>query len=76
MPFELPDDVRRDEACPHDTLGDFIYVPLAWRTGQDQFSTPAGVGAEIEGALRYLHGTYLDLPIPDRLLDLVQRRQG
>ncbi len=76
MPILSPDDVQGDEAWTHSGLGDFIYVPLAWRTGHPQ--TPPGVGpdAEIEAALKELHASYHDLPIPDRLLDLVRRTQG
>ncbi len=73
MLFQLPDDHQGDEAWPQDEVGAFIYVPSAWRTGQIQLATWVGPDAEIQGALKELHASYHDLPIPDRLLDLVRR---
>ena len=73
MTFQLPDDNQGDEAWPQDEVGAFIYVPLAWRTGQHPFEAQTGAGGEIGEALRDLHTSYPDLPIPDRLLDIVRQ---
>ena len=73
MPFQPPDSGQAEDAWAHNSLGDFIYVPLAWRTGQRHLDTTPGATGDIEDALHELHATYLDLPIPDRLLDLVRR---
>ena len=72
MPVQLPDSAQANETWLHEGVSDFIYVPLAWRTGQSQFAG-RGPDTEIEEALKDLHAAYLDLPIPDRLLDLVRR---
>ncbi len=76
MPFAQPDLSQDDEAWPDGEIGAFIHVPLAWRTGQVQVTVGAGPDAEIEEALKDLHACYHDLPIPDRLLDLVRQVQG
>ncbi len=76
MQFKVPDDAQGEEVWPSGDSDHFIYVPLAWRTDQDQFDAPAGAGGEIEDALKCLHTFYLDLPVPDRLLDLVRPRNG
>ncbi len=73
MPFQVPDGAQADETWFHEGVSDFIYVPLAWRTGQSYFDASTGAEAEIEEALKDLHTAYLDLPIPDHLLDLVRR---
>lgn len=73
MPILSSDDVQGDEAWPYTSPGDFIYVPLAWRMGQSQFDARPGAEAEIAGALKDLHSAYLDLPVPDRLSDLLRR---
>jgi hypothetical protein len=73
MLFQLPDDRQGNEAWPQDEVGAFIYVPLAWRTGTHQFQAHTRLGGEIEEALKDLHASYIDLPIPDHLLDLVRQ---
>jgi len=72
MLFQLPDAHRGDEAWPQDEVGAFIYVPRAWRTGQHPFQAQTGADGGIEEALKDLHASYVDLPIPDRLLDLIK----
>jgi len=76
MLFQLPDDHPGDEALSQDAVGAFIYVPLAWRTGQHPLEAQTGADGEIEQALKDLHTSYLDLPIPDGLLDLVRQVRG
>jgi hypothetical protein len=73
MLFQLPDISQDDEAWPQDEVGAFIYVPLAWRTGQHPLEAQTGAKGEIEEALKDLHASYVDLPIPDHLLDLVRQ---
>jgi hypothetical protein len=76
MPFAQPDIAQDDGTWTDGEIGAFIHVPLAWRKGQAQLASSAGPEAEIEEALKDLHAAYHDLPIPDRLLDLVRRVQG
>ncbi len=73
MLFQLPDAHQADEAWPQDEVGAFIYVPLARRTEQQPFQAHTGVEGEIEEALKDLHASYVGLPIPDHLLDLVRQ---
>ncbi len=73
MLFQLPDAHQGDEAWPQDEVGAFLYVPRAWRTGQHPLDAHAGAEGEIEEALKDLHASYVDLPIPDHLLDLVRQ---
>ncbi len=73
MPFQPSDTDQVEDAWSHDSLGDFIYVPLTWRIGQRHLDTMPGATGDIEDALQELHASFLDLPIPERLLDSVRQ---
>ncbi len=76
MPAGMPDTYQDDDFWDEDGLGSFIYVPRAWRVGRHRYDAKSQARAKLEDALQELHASYVHLPLPDRLVDVVRRHQG